>query len=200
MPLSLLSYGVYNRNMDKKLKRLKRTLAYEGEVVDLYKDKMQYPNGSIHDWDFVCHKKGYGACILPVLPDGRILLIRQYRPAVDDTILEIPAGAIEPSDENTLMCAKRELAEETGYTSNMVSHLLRIQVAVAYCNEWLDIYLARNCIKTKQCQKLDEGEDISTEIFDKEQLLKMISDGQIQDAKTVAAITAFAANLGAGNI
>lgn len=181
--------------MDKKLKRLDRTIAFEGEVVDLYKDKMQYPDGSIHDWDFVCHKKGYGACILPVLPDGRILLIRQYRPAVDDTILEIPAGGIEPDDESTLTCARRELVEETGYTSDAFSHLLRIQVAVAYCNEWLDIYLARDCTKAATGKHLDEGEDISNEIYEVDKLLEMISKGEIQDAKTVAAITAYAAGL-----
>ena len=182
--------------MENKLKRLDRTIAFEGEVVDLYKDKMQYPDGSIHNWDFVCHKKGYGACILPVLPDGKILLIRQFRPAVDDTILEIPAGGIEPGDESTLVCARRELVEETGYTSDDFSHLLRIQVAVAYCNEWLDIYLARNCEKAASGKQLDEGEDISNEVYEVSELMKMISEGQIQDAKTVAAITAYAAGMG----
>lgn len=188
--------GVYNKYMDKKLRRLDRTLAFEGEVVDLYKDKMEYPDGSIHNWDFVCHKKGYGACILPVLSDGRILLIRQFRPAVDDTILEIPAGGIEPDDESTLVCAQRELVEETGYTSDSFSHLLRIQVAVAYCNEWLDIYLARDCKKSETGKQLDEGEDISNEVYEVSELMKMISEGKIQDSKTVAAITAYAAGMG----
>lgn len=179
--------------MDSKLKRLDRRLAFAGEVVDLYKDKMQYPDGSLHEWDYVHHKKGYGACILPVLPDGRIVLVRQFRPAVDEVILEIPAGGIEPTDESTKVCAERELTEETGYTSGEFSHLLRIQVAVAYCNEWLDIYLARNCTLAENGQNLDEGEDIQAEVFTLEELLDKVYGGEIKDAKTVAAITAYAA-------
>ena len=185
--------------MDSKLKRLGRRIAFEGEVVDLYKDTMEYPDGSMHECDYVHHKRGYGACVIPVLPVCRIVLVRQFRPAVDEVILEIPAGGIEKEDKDTLVCAKRELTEETGYTSNDFSHLLRVQVAVAYCNEWLDIYLAKDCQKAQSGQILDQGEDINVEIYTLDELLDKVYNFEIKDSKTVAAITAYAVKYGKKN-
>ena len=78
--------------MEHKLHRTGRELACSGAVLEFYRDAMVLPDGQEQTWDYVHHKKGGGACTVPVLPDGRILLIRQFRPVIDRETLELPAG------------------------------------------------------------------------------------------------------------
>lgn len=172
------------------LKRLSRSLAYSGSVVDVYQDTMELPDGCIQKWDFVCHKKGGGACIVPVLADGRILMVRQYRPAIDRETLELPAGAVDVGDATTEDTARRELREETGYTAGKWKLLLRLKTAVAYCNEYTDVYLASD-LKDSHGQALDEAEEIRLRAIEPEVLLQDIYSGRIQDSKTVAGILAY---------
>lgn len=172
------------------LRRLSRSLAYSGSVVDVYQDTMELPDGCIQKWDFVCHKKGGGACIVPVLADGRILMVRQYRPAIDRETLELPAGAVDAEDATTEDTARRELREETGYTAEKWKLLLRLKTAVAYCNEYTDVYLASE-LKDFHGQALDEAEEIRLRAIEPEVLLQDIYSGRIQDSKTVAGILAY---------
>lgn len=172
------------------LRRLSRSLAYSGSVVDVYQDTMELPDGCIQKWDFVCHKKGGGACIVPVLADGRILMVRQYRPAIDRETLELPAGAVDAEDATTEDTARRELREETGYTAGKWKLLLRLKTAVAYCNEYTDVYLASE-LKDFHGQALDEAEEIRLRAVEPEVLLQDIYSGRIQDSKTVAGILAY---------
>lgn len=176
------------------VERLERTLAYKGAIIDIYDDLMQLPNGKIEHWDQVHHRRG-AAAILPVLEDGRILMIHQYRPALDRMTLEIPAGARDSLEEETVVCAKRELEEETGYIAEDYELLIKLRPTVAYCDEFIDIYLAKNVKKISE-QQLDEAEAIEMEIFELEKLLEMIYDGTIQDGKTVSAILAYAVRCG----
>ena len=178
--------------MEHNLKRLDREVVYPGKVLNFCKDTMELPTGKIEYWDFVQHKKGSGACVVPVLPDGRILMVHQYRPAVDRETIELPAGARDVEDIDSSVTAKRELEEETGYSSDKISMLVRIETAVAYCNEYTDIYLAEN-LQPIGDQHLDEAEEIGLEAFEKEELLRRIYAGEIRDAKTVAGIMAYAA-------
>lgn len=175
--------------MDYKLRRIKRELVCPGKVLDFYRDTMELPDGKIEEWDFVHHKKG-GACIVPVLPDGRILMIRQYRPAIDRETLELPAGARDSLTEDTALTAARELKEETGYTSDNITFLARIRSAVAYCSEFTDIYLARD-LRPAGGQELDEAEEIRVQPYALEELCRRIYAGEIEDAKTVAGIMAY---------
>ena len=172
------------------LRRLSRSLAYSGSVVDVYQDTMELPDGCIQKWDFVCHKKGGGACIVPVLADGRILMVRQYRPAIDRETLELPAGAVDAEDATTEDTARRELREETGYTAGKWKLLLRLKTAVAYCNEYTDVYFASD-LKNSHGQALDEAEEIRLRAVEPEVLLQDIYSGRIQDSKTVAGILAY---------
>lgn len=191
-----------------RLRRLHRTLACRGSVVDLYKDTMQLPDGKLADYDYIHHKKGGGACVVPVLPDGRILLVRQYRPAVEADTLELPAGAREMvssgginggtpggkncgAPEDTRVTARRELREETGYRAGKLTFLLSILSAPAYCNEFTDIYLAEDLVK-EGSQQLDEAEEIRLEARSLDELLHLISAGKLRDAKTAAGILAYA--------
>ncbi len=176
--------------MAYKIERKSRELAYEGSILKIYKDHMILPDGKAAIWDFVSHGRG-GACIVPVLPDGRILMIRQYRPAIDRETLELPAGARDSVKEDTEVTAKRELLEETGYTSERWTHLLQLKTAVAYCDEFTDVYLADQIVREAE-QDLDEAEEIRVAAYDLEELLTGIYAGEIQDSKTVAGILAYA--------
>ena len=174
------------------LKRLQRELKYSGTILDFYEDTVELPDGQQQKWDYVHHRRGGGACIVPVLEDGRILMVRQYRPAIDRWTLELPAGAKDEA-EATTNTAGRELQEETGYaTGKPLIQLATIRSAVAYCNEMTDIYLALNVRQTSE-QHLDEAEEIRTELHTLQDLLAMIRDGVLQDGKTVTGILAYAA-------
>ena len=99
--------------MAEEFKRLKRELVYKGAIVDFYKDTIRVPNGNIVKWDFIKHQGA--AAVVPVREDGKLLMVRQYRNALDRFTLEIPAGAKDSAEEEGIVCAARELEEETGY-------------------------------------------------------------------------------------
>lgn len=176
--------------MKHRLHRTDRKLAAAGAVLEFYRDTMILPDGEEQTWDYVHHKKGGGACSVPVLPDGRILLIRQFRPAVDRVTLELPAGAKDSRGEDPMKTAARELEEETGYRPSTMTKLAHILTAVAWCNESTDIYLAEGLEKVS-VQHLDEAEEIEICAFPLEELCRRIYAGEIQDAKTVAGIMAY---------
>jgi ADP-ribose pyrophosphatase len=176
--------------MEHKLHRTDRQLASAGAVLEFYRDTMVLPDGQVQTWDYVHHKKGGGACTVPVLPDGRILLIRQFRPAIDREALELPAGARDSSGEDPAVTAARELEEETGYRPGRMTKLAHILTAIAWCNESTDIYLARD-LEPVSSQHLDEAEEIELCIMPLDELCRKIFAGEIQDAKTVAGIMAY---------
>ena len=174
--------------MIERMKRLNRELMYKGSILDIYKDTMQFPNGKQEEWAFVSHRMG-AAAILPVLPDGRIVMVRQYRNALERETLEIPAGCRDSKTEDTGLCAAREMEEETGYRSEHVEYLLSLRTTVAFCDEFIDIYLAKDL--EEGTRHLDDAESIDVEIYTIEELCQMVYDGKIQDGKTVAAIMAY---------
>ncbi len=175
--------------MVQKLKRIKRELVHKGAIVNMYTDFMQMPNGKTAEWDFIEHPKG-AAAVVAILPDGRILMVKQYRNALDRITIEIPAGARDSVTEDTAVCAKRELEEETGYICGKLEKLLSLKSTVAFCNEFIDVYLATELTEGKQ--HLDEDEFIEIEAYELSELYKKIYAGEIQDAKTVAAVMAYA--------
>ncbi len=179
--------------MLERTERIGRELVHSGAVVDFYRDTIKLPDGRTEYFDFIKHKGA--AAVVPVLPDGRILMVRQYRNALDAYTLEIPAGARDSTDEPTLDCAYRELEEETGYKAEKsdISFLLTLYTTVAFCNEKIDIYFAKNLKRTSQ--HLDDDEFIDVQAFTIEELKEKIKKGEIVDAKTIAALMT-AAGLG----
>ena len=176
--------------MIDRVKRLGRELVYKGSILDIYKDIMQLPNGNTEEWDFVAHRMG-AAAVLPVRPDGRIVMVRQYRNALERETLEIPAGCRDSLTEDTKISAARELEEETGYHCELedMEFLISIASTVAFCNERIDVYVAKNLVKTSQ--HLDEDEFINVKPYTTDELKKMIFAGEIQDAKTIASIMSY---------
>ena len=174
--------------MAEDFKRLERTLVRKGKIIDYYQDTVQVPNGNVVKWDFIGHKGA--AAMLAVREDGKLLMVRQWRNALDQYTLEIPAGGKNSIDEPTETAAVRELEEETGYIAGKVQFLLSIYTTVAFCNEKIDIYLARD-LKRQEGQHLDEDEFIDVEACELEELVKMIYDGKIEDSKTVGAVMTY---------
>ena len=174
--------------MDQKVKRINRQLLRQGAILDIYTDTMELPNGKTEEWDFISHRKG-AAAVVPVREDGKILMVRQYRNAIERMTLEIPAGSRDSVTEETRVCAARELEEETGYCSDNLTFLLSLKTTVAFCDGFIDVYLARDLKPGKQ--HLDEGEFIDVEAHDVDELCEMIYAGKLQDAKTVSAILAY---------
>jgi len=169
----------------EEYKRLKRNLVAKGTIIDYYIDTMQIPNGNTAEWDFIDHKGA--AAIVPIDENGKLIMVRQYRNALERYTLEIPAGGLNPG-EDMKMAATRELEEETGYKSNHVEHLVDIHTTVAFCNEKIGIYYTKELIPSKQ--HLDEDEYLSVERYSVEELEKMIFEGKIMDSKTIIAVLA----------
>ena len=172
-----------------RIQAYQRDLVAKGAIIDYYQDTMQIPNGNIAKWDLIDHKGA--AAVVAVREDGKLLMVRQYRNALERETLEIPAGGLNGREEPTDQAAMRELQEETGYHTDHVELLTSIYTTVAFCNEKIDIYLARG-LKDRGNQHLDEDEFINVEAYSVEELKQMIYDCRIQDAKTICGILTYA--------
>lgn len=171
----------------EKYERLDRTLVYKGVIIDFYQDTVKVPNGNVVKWDFIGHKGA--AAVVAVNEDGKLLMVRQYRNALDRETLEIPAGALDSAEEPTHVAAARELEEETGFKAGKLELLIKLRTTVAFCNEKIDVYVATDLQPSKQ--NLDDDEFINVELHDIDELVQMIYDCKIEDSKTVAALMAY---------
>lgn len=170
--------------------RLDRQLKYEGNILKIYEDTV-LANGHEAKWDFIHHDGA--AAVLPVAADGKILMVRQYRNALNRFTLEIPAGKLDAPDEPKVLCAFRELEEETGFrveSPDSLEYLMSLTTTVAFCDEAIDIFVAHNLIPSHQ--NLDEDEVIKVEPCELADLEEMVYTGKITDGKTIAAIMAYA--------
>ena len=170
-----------------KFERLDRKLIAKGTIVDYYHDIVRVPNGNVVTWDFIWNKGA--AAVVPVREDGKIIMVKQYRNAIDRNTIEIPAGGLNFPGEPTKDAAARELDEETGFKSKDLEFLISIKTTVAFCNENIDIYVAKNLMPSKQ--NLDEDEFINVEAYTVEELCELIYAGKIEDSKTVSAIMSY---------
>ena len=177
--------------MAERVERLKRELKYQGTILKIYEDTV-IANGHEAHWDFIHHDGA--AAVLPVTDDGKILMVRQYRNALDRETLEIPAGKLDDPKEPKIQCAYRELEEETGYRSEHLEYLMSLNTTVAFCDEAIDIFVARDLIPSHQ--HLDEDEVIEVEAWELKDLLQLIYEGKMTDGKAVAAISTYAVKYG----
>jgi len=165
-------------------KRIDRKLEKKGAIIDIYQDTIELPDGRLAKWDFIMHKGA--AAIIPMDQDGKIIMVRQYRNAVDSYTLEIPAGGLNPG-EDMKTCAMRECEEETGLRAVNAQHLIDIRTTVAFCNELIGIYFTRDLEPSKQ--NLDDDEYVTIERYTIDELMEKIHSGEIVDAKTIAGLT-----------
>lgn len=161
-------------------------LVCKGRVVEMHKVGLKMPDGRVVQRDLIHHAGA--ACILPVLGDGSIVLIRNYRFAVDEHLYELPAGMLEP-DEQPELCAARELAEETGYTAGKIEKLGQFFTCPGTSDELMHAYLAGDLRDGKQ--NLEGYEQIAVEVFSEARVRRMVADGRIHDAKTIATLALY---------
>ena len=174
---------------DKDPRLISREIAMQGSVIDYYHDTVELPDGGTENWDFISHKKGGGSAAVPVLDDGRIIMIRQFRPSVGREYLELPAGARDKM-EDPADTAARELLEETGYRAGRISHLITVDTAPAFCDELTRIYLAED-LTYEGGGKLDPAENIKVVIMEAEELREALMKGEIRDSKTACGLMCY---------
>lgn len=164
-------------------KTMKCERIYEGKILNLRIDTVELPEKKYSKREIIEHPGGVG--IIPVTDDNCVILVKQYRKAVDRFLLEIPAGKLEVNEEPR-QTAIRELKEETGYEAENLKYLLEFYTSPGYCNEKIYLFLASGLIEGET--KLDDGEYCDIEKFKIEELLKMIDRGEIIDSKTIIGI------------
>ncbi|NLP34475.1 MAG: NUDIX hydrolase [Clostridiales bacterium] len=177
--------------MMEHYKRINRELVSKGSVIDYYQDTIEVNGEKRVTFDYIDHKGA--SAMVPVDSDGKIILVRQYRMAIDQETLELPAGGLNPGEDNKA-CAIRECEEETGYRPGETHHLIDLYTTVAFCNERISIYYSKDLTITHQ--NLDEDEFVSTERYTVDELVQMILDGKIVDAKTIAGILSYKTKMG----
>jgi ADP-ribose pyrophosphatase len=157
---------------------------YRGKLLTIRKDRVRLENGREATREVVVHPGA--VAIVPLLPDGRVILVRQYRYAAGRALLEIPAGTLDQPGESPAAAAARELGEETGYTAGEYRELAAFFTAPGFCTEKITVYLATGLTPGAQNQMEDEA--ISLELVPLADIPAMIAGGDIADAKTIGGL------------
>ncbi len=164
---------------------------YRGKVVSLHVDTIRLPTGATAIREVVHHPGGVVA--VPVLDDGRLVLIRQFRYPLQRYILEFPAGKLD-INLPPLETIAREVEEETGYRAGEITHETSIYTSPGIMDEVVHLFIARSLVPAKQ--SLEDGEHITVEAYTPEECLRMIEAGEIADAKTILGILWYRLKLG----
>lgn len=169
-----------------QLKLLKRNNVYRGRVFNIIVDDVEYPSGNRSVREVAEH--GGGAVAVAILPDGRLPLVHQHRYPLDAFILELPAGKLE-TGEDPLVCAQRELEEETGYRAAAWKKLTAIYTTPGFCSEVLHIFLATGVTEAPGGRRPEEGElTMTVRLVTLGEAVAMIERGEIRDGKTICGI------------
>lgn len=163
-------------------KTISSSVVYEGPVFRVRKHIVETPSGESAR-DIVEHSGG--AIMVAITDEGKILMERQYRKALEKDILELPAGKADPGEAPEVTAA-RELSEETGYTASDVKHLVSYYPTCGYSNELLHIFICRGL--TPGEKHWDPDECIELSAYDPDELMDMIMAGEICDSKTIIGI------------
>jgi len=155
---------------------------YKGKIVNLRFDKVSLQNGNTSTREIVEHPGG--VCILALDENQNVLLVKQYRRPMDDFLLELPAGKIDPKEE-PYHCGMRELEEETGYRTDEMIDLGKAYLSPGYSNEMIYMYMAENLIKGTL--NPDEDEFLNVSRMPLTELVEKVMTGEILDAKTCIA-------------
>lgn len=161
-------------------RRLDGEPVYDGHFLKVQRDRVALPDGAVALREYIRHPGA--VMILPLLDDGRLLLERQYRHPMGRVMLEFPAGKLD-AGEDPLACARRELAEETGYRAAEWARAGVLHNAIAYSDEGIHIYFARGLRRGEQ--QLDEGEFLELVSHTPEELDALAARGDVTDAKTL---------------
>lgn len=174
-------FTMHDKELDEKKVSGKKVFA--GKLLHVYADEIVLPDGKKTGREYIKHPGAIA--VIAVEPNGKIVLVKQCRYPMDSVLYELPAGKLDPGEE-LLTCAKRELSEETGYEADEWTYLGPVCTTPAFTNEIIHIYVAESLHKF--AQHTDPGEFIKLESFTKEEIMQMVKDGKIFDAKTLAGL------------
>ena len=169
------------------MSKITEEIIYHGRILDLAREVHSMPDDRESGFEIIRHPGG--AAALPILDDGRLLLIRQFRPAAQGYIYEIPAGRLEIG-EDAAGCVERELEEEVGYKPQQLESLGYVYSSVGFCNEKIYLFIATKLEQTQTAHEPDEF--IEPLVVTLDEALEMISAGTITDAKTQIALLRYA--------
>lgn len=169
--------------MNLKETRLDSELVYEGSFMRVHKDSVLLPDGAVTSREYIAHPGA--VAVLAMLDNGNLVLERQYRYAPQREFIELPAGKIDHG-EDILVCAKRELLEETGYAAKEWIHLTTAWPCIGYADERMEYFLARGL--THQGRKLDDGEFLEVLELPLSEAIEWIRLGKINESKTIVGL------------
>lgn len=172
---------LHDKELDERQKSSQEI--FKGNLLHVFKDTVTLPNGNESGREYIKHPGAIA--VIPVLPDGSMVFVKQYRYPVGTVLYEIPAGKLDPG-EDPLHCAVRELSEETGYEAGTWEYLTSIVTTPGFSDEVIHLYAARDL--TKKQQHCDEDEFISLQVLSPQQVREMVLQGDIYDGKTLAAL------------
>jgi ADP-ribose pyrophosphatase len=168
---------------DLKEHRLSSRLVYDGKLLKVRSDTVRLPDGAPAEREWIEHPGA--VAVLAVTDAGELVMERQFRYPLGRDMIEVPAGKIDPG-EDPLATARRELAEETGYSAEIWSHVATIHLAIGYSNEHIEIYLARGLKQEKA--RLDDEEFLEVFTLPLATALTWVREGKITDSKTVSSL------------
>ena len=157
---------------------------YAGHRFDVHRVDLPGSDGQVHSRDLVVHPGS--VLIVPVIDADHLVLIRNYRFSADEILWELPAGTIEPVGEPPLLCAQREIIEETGYRAGRMMHLLTFFACPGISTEKMHLFLAEDL--THVGQDLDASEQIEPKVVSRDEAMTLLRQGEIRDGKTIAGL------------
>lgn len=181
--------------MDFEEKTLKRQNIFEGHIFKVAVDDVELPNGlGQAKRELVFHRGAVS--MLAVTPDRDIIIVKQYRKAIEAVSYEIPAGKLEIGEAGSeLEAAARELEEETAYSGDLTL-IHEFYTAIGFCNEKIKLYLADNLKKVENPRPQDDDEVIEVLTLSYQECMNLVATGQIVDAKTIIALQYYALHFG----
>lgn len=152
------------------------------------REAVELPGGEVKDYYTAKHPGA--VAVVPVDEDGRVLMVRQFRQAAGDTLLEIPAGKLDPG-EDPWMCGRRELEEETGYHCEHLELLTKFYASPGMTDEEIHVFVGTGLKLVAEMPTHDGGEPIASEWLLSDEVIPAIEDGRIVDGKSIVGITLY---------
>ena len=169
--------------MELTEKKIDGKVMYDGNFITVCKDNVLLPDGSTSTREYITHPGA--VAVLALLDNGKLVMERQYRYPLHREFIELPAGKID-DDEDILLCAQRELLEETGYVAREWIHLTTAWPCIGYADECMEYFLARGL--THEGSRLDDGEFLEVFELSLEDALEWVRAGKISDSKTIVGL------------